>query len=107
MNRRTFASFLVTGLIGFLLSPTESSRAAEPPGGVVKVALNGHNFTLPAGFEIELVAGPPQVQRPVAAAFGADGTLYVTESSGTNDPVQKQLAEKPHQALRLKADRTG
>lgn len=107
MNRRTFASFLITGLVGILLAPTESPRAAVPPSNVVKVALNGHNFTLPAGFEIELIAGPPQVQRPVAAAFGADGTLYATESSGTNDPVQKQLAEKPHQALRLKADRTG
>ncbi len=107
MNRRTFASFFIAGMDGILLAPTESPRAAEPPSNVVKVALNGHNFTLPAGFEIELIAGPPQVQRPVAAAFGADGTLYVTESSGTNDPVQKQLAEKPHQALRLKADRTG
>ena len=107
MNRRTFASFFIAGMVGILLAPTESPRAAEPPSNVVNVALNGHNFTLPAGFEIELIAGPPQVQRPVAAAFGLDGTLYVTESSGTNDPVQKQLAEKPHQALRLKADRTG
>ena len=73
--------------------------AADPPKNTVK--LNGHTFTLPAGFEIELVAGPPQVKRPVAAAFDERGHLFVTEASGTNDPVKKQLEDKPHRLLRL------
>lgn len=58
-------------------------------------------FTLPPGFVLELAAGPPLVDRPVTAAFDDHGRLYVSEVSGTNDPVQKQLKEKPHRILRL------
>jgi putative membrane-bound dehydrogenase-like protein len=65
------------------------------------VELNGHTFTLPEGFVIELVAGPPLVDRPIVADFDEEGTLYIAESSGTNDPVEEQLAEKPHRILRL------
>jgi putative membrane-bound dehydrogenase-like protein len=76
--------------------------AADPPSpGTHQVKLNGQTFTLPVGFEIELIAGPPLTSRPVAAAFDDDGVLYVTEASGTNDPVKKQLADLPHTLLRL------
>ncbi|HVK18692.1 MAG TPA: PVC-type heme-binding CxxCH protein [Fimbriiglobus sp.] len=73
--------------------------AADP--ATVQVKLNGQTFTLPTGFEIEQVAGPPLTKRPVAAAFDEKGVLYVTEASGTNDPVKKQLADMPHTLLRL------
>ncbi|HEX4415858.1 MAG TPA: heme-binding protein, partial [Lacipirellulaceae bacterium] len=56
---------------------------------------------VPAGFSIELAAGPPLVERPIVAAFDDEGRLYVAESSGSNDPVQKQLADEPHRILRL------
>ncbi len=65
------------------------------------IPLNGHVFTLPDGFEIELIAGPPLVNRPITAAFDEEGRLYVADSSGSNDPVKKQLAERPHRILRL------
>ena len=57
--------------------------------------------TVPEGFSIELVAGPPLVERPVVAAFDDEGRLYVAESSGSNDPVEQQLAERPHCVVRL------
>lgn len=69
--------------------------------GAAEIAVNGHRFTLPDGFKIELAAGPDIVERPITAAFDERGALYVTESSGTNDNVQKQLEEKPHRVLRL------
>src|SRR3954463_6120665 len=56
---------------------------------------------VPEGFSVELAAGPPVIERPIVAAFDEQGRLYVAESSGSNDPVQKQLAEKPHRILRL------
>jgi putative membrane-bound dehydrogenase-like protein len=56
---------------------------------------------VPAGFSIELVAGPPLVERPIVASFDDEGRLYVAASSGSNAPVQKQLEEKPHQIVRL------
>ena len=58
-------------------------------------------FALAAGFAVERVAGPPLVDRPVVADFDERGRLYVCESSGSNDPVAKQLAERPHRVLRL------
>ena len=58
--------------------------------------LNGHTFTLPDGFEIELAARLPLVDRPITASFDEQGRLYVTDSSGSNDPVKKQLEDKPH-----------
>lgn len=65
------------------------------------VKLNGHTFTVPAGFEIEQIAGPPLVDRPITAAFDEQGNLYVADSSGSNDKVDKQLAEKPHRLVKL------
>jgi putative membrane-bound dehydrogenase-like protein len=63
--------------------------------------IGAHNFTLPDGFEIELVAGTNLVPRPIEADFDELGRLYVTDSSGSNDKVEKQLAEKPHRVVRL------
>ena len=56
---------------------------------------------VPDGFSIELAAGPPLVERPIVASFDDEGRLYVAESSGSNDPVQKQLELKPHRIVRL------
>ena len=58
-------------------------------------------FTLPDGFSIELAAGPPLVERPITADFDEQGRLYVSDSSGTNDPVKKQIEDLPHRILRL------
>lgn len=65
------------------------------------VSLDGQVFTLPEGFEIEVVARPPLVNRPVTGAFDEQGRLYVSDSSGSNDNVKKQLKERPHRVLRL------
>lgn len=58
-------------------------------------------LTVPAGFEVERVAGPPLVNRPIVADFDDEGRLYVADSSGSNDKVEKQLADKPHRIVRL------
>src|SRR5882724_5204479 len=68
------------------------------------VRLNGHVFTLPVGFEIELAAGPPLVDRPITADFDEQGRLYVSDSSGSNQKVEEQLKKKPHRILRLEAE---
>ena len=58
-------------------------------------------FTVPAGFEVVRVAGPPLVDRPIVADFDERGRLYVADSSGSNDKVEKQLADRPHRIVRL------
>ena len=54
-----------------------------------EVTLKTHTFTLPEGFEIELVAGPPLVNRPIVADFDEQGRLYVADSSGSNEKVPR------------------
>src|SRR5262249_12050510 len=66
-----------------------------------EVKLEGRTFTIPNGFTIERIAGPPLVDRPITAAFDETGRMYVSDSSGSNDNVKKQLAEKPHRIVRL------
>ena len=75
--------------------------ADQPTPTHIQVKLNGHTFTLPAGFEIELAAGPPLVDRPITADFDEQGRLYVADSSGSNENVKIQLEKKPHRIVRL------
>ncbi len=58
-------------------------------------------LSVPEGFEIELVAAPPLVERPISASFDDEGRLYVTDSSGSNDKPAQQLEAKPHRVLCL------
>ena len=58
-------------------------------------------ISVPEGFEIAVAARPPLVERPMIVSSDDQGFLYVAESSGSNEDVQKQLAERPHSILRL------
>jgi putative membrane-bound dehydrogenase-like protein len=81
--------------------------AAEPAGpplvapGYHQIKLNGHTFTLPVGFTIELAAAPPLADRPIVAALDEKGRLYVCDSSGSNEKVTEQMKKKPHRIMRL------
>jgi putative membrane-bound dehydrogenase-like protein len=77
------------------------SVAEKPVPKTQEVKLNGHTFNLPVGFEIEQVAGPPLVNRPISADFDEQGRLYVSDSSGSNDKVEEQLKQRPHRIMRL------
>ena len=70
--------------------------------GTHQVKLNGHTFTLPDGFTIELAAGADLAPRPIVAAFDEKGRLYVTDSSGSNEKVDGAGEEEaaPHPAAR-------
>lgn len=86
--RKLAASFLA------VLLALETAPAAE-------IKLNGHTFTLPDGFTIELAVPTNLVARPISADFDELGRLYVTDSSGSNDKVEKQLADPTHRIVRL------
>ena len=91
-DRRTTRHLIQFSVLAILF--TAASQAGE-------VKLDGRAFTIPDGFTIERIAGPPLVDRPITAAFDDQGRLYVADSSGSNDNVKKQLAEKPHRIVRL------
>ncbi len=65
------------------------------------VKLNGHTFTLPEGFTIELAAKTPLVDRPIVASFDDKGRLYVADSSGSNEKPDAQLKNPTHRIMRL------
>src|SRR4051794_597529 len=79
-----------------------TAAAGRPsPVGAAEQVVDGRAFTLPDGFTIERVAGPPLVDRPITADFDERGRLYVADSSGSNDKVAVQLEQKPHRIVRL------
>ena len=84
---------VLTALVWLFLGPCVAGGAEQQ--------LNGQKFTLPDGFEIVQAAGPALVERPISVDFDEWGRLYVTESSGTNDKAEIQLANRPHRVLRL------
>ena len=60
-------------------------------------------MTVPAGFVIEKVAGPPLIERPMMAGFDDRGRLFVAESAGLNFDFKK-LSENPPNFIRLLID---
>ncbi len=90
-----------SALWGRLLFMLALPAAVRGSARAVEVELGGHTFTLPDGFTLELAAEPPLIERPIVADFDDRGRLYVAEASGTNDPVAKQVVDKPHRIVRL------
>jgi putative membrane-bound dehydrogenase-like protein len=65
-------------------------------------------ITVPEGFVVEKVAGPPLVQRPIMACFDDQGRLYVGDSAGVNLKFDDLVKTPPHRILRLEdSKRTG
>src|SRR5512141_288934 len=85
-----------TILAGAIVAMSLASPRAQPTP-----AHGGPELEVPAGFVVERVAGPPLVNRPIVADFDEQGRLYVADSSGSNDKVDTQLAERPHRIVRL------
>ena len=81
------------------LLASAASLAAAPDTASFDVG--GQILTVPAGFTVERLAGPPVVNRPISLAFDPAGVLYATDSSGLSERAQKQLEEKPHRIVRL------
>src|SRR5574341_1509263 len=71
--------------------------------GAAEFKLPGHTFTVPDGFEVLCAArgGAGLVDRPIVADFDEQGRLYVADSSGSNEKLEKQLQTKPHRIVRL------
>ncbi len=84
---------LLFSLLSFTLAVT-TARAAI-------TNLNGHAFTLPDGFTVELVARAPLVNRPISISFDERGRLYATDSSGSNEKGPTQYERKDHRIVRL------
>lgn len=98
-------SLIILGMIvacsGVLVEPVQAERVSAERVQAKRVQVNGRTYTIPSGFELKLATKPGLTERPIVVDFDEDGHLFVAESSGTNDNVQKQLEDKPHSILRL------
>jgi putative membrane-bound dehydrogenase-like protein len=91
-----------TILIAFLVAACLPGQGALAGSGETRTVLvNGRSLELAAGFELEVVAAPPLVERPICADFDEQGRLYVAEAAGTSDSIQEHMKTKPHRVLRL------
>src|SRR3954469_2739321 len=88
-------------LIGAVIITVSTVVFARPQTQSKPVASSPPILSVAEGFSVERVAGPPLVNRPIVADFDDEGRLYVADSSGSNDKVDKQLEERPHRIVRL------
>ena len=100
MKPATTRTLRAAGVLAVVLSALVLADAT-PEATIVEQVL-----TVPPGFVVERIAQSPLVDRPIVADFDEEGRLYVADSSGSNDKVEKQLAERPHRIVRLE-DRDG
>ncbi len=73
-------------------NPATAAQLKRSPA--VDRGFNAPSFSLPTGFTIELVAGPPLVHHPIMAGFDDRGRLFVSETVGLNlrnTELDKQL----------------
>lgn len=87
--------------LAIVARPATVALALIHPLVAADLTLGDRTFSFPDPYTLEIAAAPPLVDRPIEADFDDRGRLYVTESSGSNEPVEEQLKKKPHRLLRL------
>jgi putative membrane-bound dehydrogenase-like protein len=80
--------------------------AADPPKPAGDPKPQPVPLTVPDGFEIEMVAGPPLVEHPIAISFDHQGRLYVAEASGEKLPTA-EMAKRQGHFIRVLEDTDG
>jgi putative heme-binding domain-containing protein len=83
----------------FAVTHTQAARAADPRGDNPDAApqtpeQERAQFHLPPGFEIELVAAEPDIQKPINLNFDAAGRIWVTGSELYPWPASVDAAGK-------------
>src|SRR5437868_11174060 len=73
----------------------EGIAQAVAPGDALRT------LTVPEGFNVTRVAGPPLVDRPIMASFDDRGRLYVSDSAGVNLRGAELLKDPPHRIIVL------
>ena len=104
MNKLLFRRLGLALTAGILLSAAASFLlvAARNPGAATGLRA----MHVPAGFKVELAAGPELSSYPMMGTFDDRGRLFIAESSG-NTLNNDQMKEHPDYKIRLLEDRDG
>ena len=105
-SRTGLQSGLASGLPIPILAVVFATLAAAAPPVVNSEPLPPEaqraQFKLPPGFDIQLVAAEPQIQKPMNMAFDARGRLWVTHS--VEYPFAAPADRKPRDGLTILED---
>ena len=97
MQERVQTVAVIAALL--IVGAAATFAAEEPKTGVAAI-------TVPEGFTVERVAGPPLVERPMLASFDDRGRLYVGDSAGVN-LRGPELTKNPPHSIRMLEDTDG
>jgi putative membrane-bound dehydrogenase-like protein len=75
--------------------------ASLAAAGAAESKFGTKTIRVPDGYELELIASSPLVDRPISVSFDEQGRLYATDSSGSNEKGPTQYERKDHRAVRL------
>ena len=94
MNRTNSFS-LASGILTVIIVSYGASRAEQPPQPP------GPALTVPAGFVVERVAGPPLVNRPIVADFDDEGGFTSPTPRARTTKLTSRWSIEPHRIVRL------
>lgn len=86
------------------LPPAYPQRGDNPDTRLLPAAESRSRFRLPPGFEIQLVAAEPELQKPFNLAFDAAGRVWVTGSSLYPWPARRDARGEPIAAFQKNWD---
>ncbi|HAN99601.1 MAG TPA: dehydrogenase [Planctomycetaceae bacterium] len=94
------------GLLSFLAIPSNAVAQTPTDGDVPHgtrhwTDVAGRRFEIADGWTMRLAVSPELAPRPITASLDELGNLYVADSSGSNAPVEQQLADPTHRILKL------
>ena len=96
---RTIGEILTRSLTAAVCLPLSFINAADrrgdnPDAQPLSPEEQLKHFTVPPGFEVQLVASEPQIQKPINLNFDAAGRLWATGSESYPWPVAISRAPK-------------
>ena len=75
--------------------PAPASAAAATPAPVLSPADSMKTFTVPPGYNVELVASEPMIQDPVVIDFDPDGRLWVSRDGRLHEHDCRRNEHEP------------
>ncbi|MDO8541913.1 MAG: c-type cytochrome [Opitutaceae bacterium] len=97
------AAFLFSIAASAAVDPS-NQRGDAPNARLVPAAGQREAFHAPAGFEVQLVAAEPEIQKPFNLAFDAQGRVWVTGSTLYPWPAKRDALDQPISSFQKQRD---
>jgi putative heme-binding domain-containing protein len=95
MPRFRLSAFILLLSLPFTHASAADPRGDSPNAPILDPQKERASFHLPPGFDIQLVASEPDIQKPMNIAFGTDGRVWVTGSTLYPWPARRDALDQP------------